>query len=69
MNASGETDFETVTEGGIPQSRNWRTDLVNRMAELQQPDGSFKSIDPRWMEDNSVLITAYALIALESAAD
>ncbi len=69
MKATGESDFETLSENGTPQSRNWRTDLVNRMAELQQPDGSFKSIDPRWMEDNSVLITAYALIALESAAD
>lgn len=69
MKASGETDFETVSESGTPQSRNWRIDLVNRMAELQQPDGSFKTIDSRWMEDNSILITAYALIALESAAD
>ncbi len=69
MNANGEPDFETIGESGGPQTRNWRTDLVNRLTELQQPDGSFKSIDPRWMEDNNVLITAYALIALESALD
>ncbi len=69
MNAHGESEFETLVEGESRVVRNWRADLVNRMAELQQPDGSFKSIDSRWMEDNAVLITAYGLIALESAAE
>jgi hypothetical protein len=34
---------------------------------LQQDDGSFRSVDDRWMEDNLVLITAYALNALSDA--
>jgi squalene-hopene/tetraprenyl-beta-curcumene cyclase len=46
---------------------NWRADLINRLAELQNPDGSFKSVNPRWMEDNPQLITGYGLIALEHA--
>ncbi len=45
----------------------WADDLVDRLGEMQQPDGSFKSVDGRWMEDNSTLITAYALIALREA--
>jgi hypothetical protein len=34
---------------------------------LQEPDGSFKSVDDRWMENDPVLITAYSLIALGEA--
>ena len=49
------------------QERNWRADLITKLASLQQEDGSFKSIDDRWMENNPELITAYALIALREA--
>lgn len=51
------------------QSRDWANDLVDRLAELQNPDGSFKSVDDRWMENDPVLITAYALIALRTAVN
>lgn len=44
--------------------RDWQNDLIDRLAELQNPDGSFKVVDDRWMEDNPVLIAAYALLAL-----
>lgn len=46
---------------------DWREDLIRRLAELQSPDGSFRTLSRRWMEDNEVLITAYALIALQHA--
>lgn len=48
--------------------RDWANDLIDRLAELQNEDGSFKSVDDRWMENNPVLITAYAVIALRHAA-
>jgi len=48
-------------------SRNWRTDLALQLAALQNPDGSFMSLDDRWMENNPDLITAYALLALQHA--
>ncbi len=48
---------------------NWAGDLIDRLAELQQDDGSFAVRHPRWMEDNQVLITAYALLALQHAID
>ena len=38
-------------------------DLVDRLAGLQSEDGSFRSVDDRWMEDNPLLITAYSLLA------
>ena len=48
--------------------RNWRLDLVDALAALQEPDGSFRVLNDRWMESDPVLITAYALIALQHAA-
>ena len=36
-------------------------------AEMQQGDGSFKSVNERWMENDPVLITAYGLIAVGEA--
>jgi squalene-hopene/tetraprenyl-beta-curcumene cyclase len=47
------------------ETRDWANDLVDRLAELQNPDGSFRVVDDRWMEDNPVLITSYALLALQ----
>jgi hypothetical protein len=41
--------------------------LISRLAQLQQEDGSMPVLDDRWMEDNSVLITAYALVAVQHA--
>jgi squalene-hopene/tetraprenyl-beta-curcumene cyclase len=52
---------------GPAQARDWANDLIDRLAELQNADGSFRSVDDRWMESNPVLITAYGLIALEHA--
>lgn len=48
--------------------RDWRADLVATLAELQNEDGSFRLLNDRWMEADPVLITAYALIALQHAA-
>jgi len=51
-----------------PHTRDWANDLIDRLATLQNEDGSFKSVDDRWMESDPVLITAYALIVLREAA-
>lgn len=51
------------------ETRDWQNDLVARLAELQNEDGSFRSVHARWMENNPVLITAYALIALQNAVE
>ncbi|MCC6286106.1 MAG: hypothetical protein IT439_12540 [Phycisphaerales bacterium] len=73
MDASGRrlsgarNDGVDVLEGDTPATRDWANDLVDRLAALQNEDGSFRSVDDRWMENNPVLITAYALIALRAA--
>lgn len=49
--------------------RYWAEDLIDRLSELQQADGSMKSINDRWLESDPVLITAYSLIALRHAME
>jgi hypothetical protein len=67
MEAYGTPVLPVRTESGAARSARWQADLVARLSELQNEDGSFRSVDDRWMEDNPVLITAYALNALQSA--
>lgn len=47
---------------------NWREEIIEKLYELQYVNGAFKVLNPRWMENNDILITAYALIALQHAA-
>lgn len=65
--AADLTTIHARTADGTADDRDWANDLIDRLGELQQPDGSFAILDSRWMEDNPVLITAYGLIALEHA--
>jgi squalene-hopene/tetraprenyl-beta-curcumene cyclase len=73
MKVWGEPTIKTATAAKpasaekSEQAHDWANELIDRLAELQQPDGSFKSLDKRWMEDDRVLITAYGLLALENA--
>jgi hypothetical protein len=68
LDAWGEPMIEVIREDGSKESRDWALDLIDHLATLQNPDGSFKVVDDRWMENNPVLITAYAVIALEHAS-
>ncbi len=45
---------------------DWRAELIQKIATLQAPDGSFVG-QRRWMEDSPVLVTSYTVIALEEA--
>ncbi|MCA9293596.1 MAG: hypothetical protein KDA20_07265 [Phycisphaerales bacterium] len=56
-------------DGSTGDTRDWQNDLIDTLANLQNTDGSFKSVDDRWMENNPILITAYALLALQHAID
>lgn len=62
-----ETIVPLDAEGNELPARDWADDLVETLSGLQNEDGSFRSVHARWMEDNPVLITAYALIALQHA--
>jgi squalene-hopene/tetraprenyl-beta-curcumene cyclase len=45
----------------------WRHDLLVELAKQQRPDGSWVNVDPRFLEGNTNLVTAYALLALSYA--
>lgn len=67
LRAWGEPAIEAVGTDGAAKHRRWSAELIDRLASMQNEDGSFKSVHARWMEGNPVLITAYALIALGEA--
>lgn len=70
MDAWNEPTIEVTIAGSgddRTETRDWANDLIDRLAALQNEDGSFKSVDDRWMENNQVLITSYALLALQHA--
>jgi Prenyltransferase and squalene oxidase repeat len=71
MRAYGEPTIRVIAKDGSTTERNWAKDLVAQLSTLQNEDGSFRASKQgaRWMEDNPVLITAYSVIALESARE
>ena len=58
--ALGQDTF--VDETG--KSHNWRTDLINALADRQRTDGAWVNENVRWMEGDANLSTGYALLAL-----
>ncbi len=45
----------------------WREEVVKKIMSLQRPDGSWANANNRWWENDPVLATSYALLALEFA--
>ncbi len=43
---------------------DWRVELADKIASLQNPDGSWSG-QKKWFEDNSVLSTSFATLALQ----
>jgi squalene-hopene/tetraprenyl-beta-curcumene cyclase len=60
MDALGSDTFEDAQ--GV--KHNWRADLFRALAKRQNPDGSWKNANDRWMEGDPNLVTGYALMAL-----
>jgi squalene-hopene/tetraprenyl-beta-curcumene cyclase len=69
LDAFGEPTLEVVADDRSTRQTNWADDLIDQLATMQNEDGSFRSVDDRWMENNPVLITAYTLIALGEVLD
>ncbi len=60
---------EYITQPARPDAPiRWGQDLTEQLRTLQSDDGSFKSLNPRWMEDNQILITTYSVLALQTAS-
>lgn len=70
LDAWGSSTITPINlDGTEGEPRDWANDLIDRLAELQQEDGSFVNDTDRWMEGDPVLVTAYAVIALQHAID
>ncbi|HEV2295318.1 MAG TPA: prenyltransferase/squalene oxidase repeat-containing protein [Tepidisphaeraceae bacterium] len=60
-------DQPSITDPSGKQ-HDWRVELIEKLTSLQQPDGTWVG-DKRWMEDNPVLVTSYAVLALQEAVE
>lgn len=47
------------------QKHNWYKELSQKLANLQASEGYWKNEEDRWFETNPVLVTSYAILALE----
>ncbi|MEM1098630.1 MAG: prenyltransferase/squalene oxidase repeat-containing protein [Planctomycetota bacterium] len=61
--AYGADTLDTVPGGPV----DWRANLVEALIERQNDDGSWANTEPRWMETNPQLVTAYAVLTLQEA--
>jgi squalene-hopene/tetraprenyl-beta-curcumene cyclase len=57
---------EPVMTDAKGAKHDWRLELIEKVSSLQKEDGSFVG-EKRWMEDNAVLATSYAVLALQEA--
>jgi hypothetical protein len=56
-------DEPTITDvKGV--KHDWRVELADKLTGLQKPDGAWAG-EKKWFEDNGVLTTAYAVLALQ----
>jgi squalene-hopene/tetraprenyl-beta-curcumene cyclase len=63
MQAWGE---ETIPDAqGVPH--RWRAELCRKLIALQGDDGSWVNEEDRWYEGNPHLVTAYAILAMQTA--
>jgi squalene-hopene/tetraprenyl-beta-curcumene cyclase len=45
---------------------NWRDDLGKKLLSVQLPDGAWVNEDPREMQNNKVLVTAFTMMAIDA---
>lgn len=57
----------TLNRRAVTETHLWAEDLVAQLASLQLDDGSFAIRHDRWLENDSALVTAYAVLALQAA--
>ena len=55
-------DEQIVDANG--KSHDWRAELAQKLISAQKDDGSWVNDNPRWLEGDPNLVTAYSLLAL-----
>ncbi len=61
-----DTDVLTLDNG---KKINWRNEMIRKLTGLQRKDGSWANENSRYWEGNPVLVTAYTVLALQSAVE
>lgn len=59
--AAGVTDLKTADGKKV----DWKRDIATALLSLQKGDGSWVNDVGRWMETDPILVTSYAVLALE----
>ncbi len=57
---------DTITDSH-GRKHHWRRDLCNKLTSLQRNDGSWVNESDRWFEGDPHLVSAYAILAIQSA--
>ncbi len=65
----GEPYVEVMNQDGSTEKHHWSRELVQKLAELQRPNGSWKNEVGRWREDNPLLVTCFSLMSLNVCRD
>jgi squalene-hopene/tetraprenyl-beta-curcumene cyclase len=60
--------LDALPKHGAAEEIRWREEVVKKIMALQKPDGSWVNENNRWWENDPVLATSYALLALEFAS-
>ena len=57
---------QPVVSDAQGNKHDWRMELIDKLASLQKPDGSWVG-ESKWMENNSTIVTSFAVLALQEA--
>jgi squalene-hopene/tetraprenyl-beta-curcumene cyclase len=60
---------EPVITDSDGKPHDWRLELCDRLIEQQRPDGSWVNSDDRFAEGDPDLVTAYAILAIQTALE
>ncbi len=60
---------EPAITDGAGTRHDWRADLVRKLSQIQRPDGSWVNEADRWMEGLPQLVTAFSVLALQTATE
>jgi hypothetical protein len=63
LDAYNEPTFEDIPG---KKTHDWRIELIDKLTSIQKPDGSFVG-DSAYMEDNPLVATSLATLALQDA--
>jgi squalene-hopene/tetraprenyl-beta-curcumene cyclase len=67
MGRALQVSEKTLIADAAGVNHNWREELIDAIVKRQTEDGSWVNTADRWMEGEPVLVTTYALLALEEA--